>query len=54
MGDRVSWHSDKNDQGSVSARNWAGVTIKWDSRGERAILHNDMARVNEVPTRRKK
>jgi len=30
-------------------KNWSGVTIKWDSRGEQAILHNDMARVERVP-----
>jgi len=23
-------------------KNWAGVIVKWDNRGEQAILHNDM------------
>jgi hypothetical protein len=27
-------------------------TIKWDSRGEQAILHNDMAQVERVPKKR--
>ena len=45
VGDRVCWNGDKNDQGAVSETNWAGVTIKWDNRGEQAILHNDMALV---------
>jgi hypothetical protein len=44
VGDRVLWNMDKNDLGTVTESNWAGVTIKWDNRGEQAILHNDMAR----------
>jgi hypothetical protein len=35
----------------VTEKNWAGVTIKWDNRGEQAILHNDMAQVERVPTK---
>jgi hypothetical protein len=31
--------------------NWAGVTIKWDNRTEQAILHNNMAQVERVPTK---
>ena len=46
--DRVCWQNDQADQGTVIEKNWAGVTIKWDSRGEQAILHNDMARVERV------
>jgi hypothetical protein len=49
VGDRVCWHDDKNDQGTVTETNWAGLTIKWDNRGEQAILHNDMAQVDWVP-----
>ena len=52
VGDRVHWHDDKSDQGIVTEKNWAGVTIKWDNRGEQAILHNDMAQVDGVPTQR--
>jgi hypothetical protein len=36
-------------QGTVTEKNWAGVTIKWDSRGKQQILHNDMAQVERVP-----
>ena len=50
VGDRVCWHNDKNDQGTITEMNWAGVTIKWDNRSEQAILHNDMAQVGLVPT----
>ena len=50
-GDRVCWHADKNDQGTVIETNWAGVTVKWDNRSEQAILHNDMAYVERVPTK---
>jgi hypothetical protein len=49
VGERVCWQNDQADQGTVTEKNWAGVTIKWDSRGEQAILHNDMARVERVP-----
>ena len=49
VGDRVCWRNDKNDQGTITETNWAGVTIKWDNRSEQAILHNDMAQVERVP-----
>ena len=48
VGDRVCWQNDQADQGTVTEKNWAGVTIKWDNRGEQAILHNDMAQVERV------
>ena len=48
VGDRVSWHEDKTDQGIVTETSWAGVTIKWDSREQQAILHNDMGQVSEA------
>jgi hypothetical protein len=28
VGDRVYWKADKNDQGTVVEKNWAGVTIR--------------------------
>jgi hypothetical protein len=49
VGDRVCWHADKNDLGTVTEKNWAGVTIKWDNRGEQTILHNDMAQIARAP-----
>ena len=48
VGDRVCWHTDKNDLGTVAEKNWAGVTVKWDDRSEQAILHNDMAQVERA------
>jgi hypothetical protein len=47
IGRRVCWNFDKNDQGTVNETNWAGVTIKWDNRSEQAILHNDLAPVEQ-------
>jgi hypothetical protein len=32
VGDRVCWRDDKVDGGTVTERNWAGVTIEWDNR----------------------
>ena len=49
VGDRVRWQNDQSDLGTVTEKNWAGVTIKWDNRAEQAILHNDMAQVERVP-----
>jgi hypothetical protein len=28
--------------------NWAGVTIKWNGRGEQTILHNDTGQIYRV------
>jgi hypothetical protein len=42
VGDRVFWADDLTDQGTVTDRDWAGVTIKWDNRDEQTVLHNDM------------
>jgi hypothetical protein len=49
IGERVCWNSDKNDLGTVTEVNWAGVTIRWDNRSEQTILHNDMAQVERAP-----
>lgn len=51
VGDRVCWNGDQNDSGTVTEKNWAGVTIKWISRKEQAVLHNDMALVDRLPTK---
>jgi hypothetical protein len=48
VGDRVCWRKGSADQGTVTEKNWAGVTIKWNNRSEQAILHNDMAQVERV------
>jgi hypothetical protein len=48
VGDRVCWQKDEADQGVVTEANWAGVTIKWNDRGEQTILHNDMAQIERV------
>ena len=51
VGDRVSWQNDQADQGTVTEKSWAGVTIKWDNRSKQAIHHNDMAQVEQVPNK---
>jgi hypothetical protein len=43
VGARVYRRDDKNDQATVTEKNWAGVTLKWDTRSQQAVLHNDMA-----------
>jgi hypothetical protein len=47
-GDRVVWSGDSKDVGTVTERDWAGVTIKWDNREQQKILHNDMAMVTKA------
>jgi hypothetical protein len=51
VGDRVCWNTDKNDFGTVTQKNWAGVTIRWNNRSEQSILHNDVADVFTVPAK---
>ena len=51
VGDRVCWGAATTDLGTVTEKNWAGVTVKWDNRSEQAILHNDMAQIERVPTK---
>jgi hypothetical protein len=49
VGDRVCWGASTTDLGSVAEKNWSGITVKWDSRGQQEILHNDMAQVERRP-----
>jgi hypothetical protein len=42
VGDRVRWGEDQGDQGTITEKNWSGVTLKWDDRAEQSVLHNDM------------
>jgi hypothetical protein len=50
-GDLVCWNNDKSDTGTIIETNWAGVTVKWNSRGEQQILHNDMAQIERGPAK---
>ena len=49
VGDRVCWGDDKDDRGTVTEKSWSGVTLKWDNRGEHAVLHNDLKMVFLIP-----
>ena len=42
---RVIWNADPKDAGTVTHRDWAGVVIKWDTREQQKLLHNDMAMI---------
>ena len=48
VGARVFWNADKNDVGTVTEKDWSGVTIKWDNREVQHILHNDMPAVTKA------
>jgi hypothetical protein len=49
VGDRVCWGNDKNDQATVIEKDWSGVALKWDNRGQQSVMHNDMAMVFPIP-----
>jgi hypothetical protein len=49
IGDHVCWNASVTERGTVTETNWAGVTVKWDSRSVQAILHNDMAQAELAP-----
>jgi hypothetical protein len=46
--DRVCWKKDEADRGTITETNWAGITVRWDNRGEQTILHNDMGQVEKT------
>jgi hypothetical protein len=48
VGAPVCWRDDKSDLGTVTEKDWAGVTVKWDNRSQQTVLHNDMACVGLV------
>lgn len=52
IGDRVCWGSTTNDLGTVVKATWSEVTIEWDDGLTASIQHNDMAKVEAVPTMR--
>ena len=45
VGARVCWGEDKNDRGTITERNWSGVTLRWDNRDNQSVSHNDMKMV---------
>lgn len=49
VGARVCWGEDQNDRGTVTAKNWSGVTLTWDNRDHQSVSHNDMKMVFLVP-----
>jgi hypothetical protein len=48
VGAKVCWQNDQADQGTVTDKNWSGLIIKWNSRGEQTVLHNDMGSISVV------
>jgi hypothetical protein len=48
VGNKVCWRADTADQGTITETNWSGLIIKWNSRGEQSVLHNDMASMSLV------
>jgi hypothetical protein len=48
VGNKVCWQKDQADRGTVTETSWSGLTIKWDSRGEQTVLHNDMAQIERL------
>jgi hypothetical protein len=51
--DRVFWGGIMTDQGTVIETAWAGVSINWDNGHTTSIQHNDMARGERLPTKKR-
>jgi hypothetical protein len=51
VGDRVCWGATTTDLGTVGGTTWSGVTIDWDDGHTTSIAHNDMAKIERVPTK---
>jgi hypothetical protein len=51
VGDRVCWGVTITDLGTVIATSWSEVTITWDDGEAGSVSHNDMAKVERVPTK---
>jgi hypothetical protein len=49
VGQRVLWHGDGEDRGVIIARDWTGVTIRWDNGASTFYHHNDMREVMPAP-----
>jgi hypothetical protein len=48
--DRVCWGATITDLGTVIETAWNGVSINWDDGRTSSIEHNDMTRIQRVPT----
>jgi hypothetical protein len=48
VGDRVNWHGDATNQGTVKGKSWSVVTIDWDDGDSTSVSHNDMAHVDRI------
>jgi hypothetical protein len=51
VGDRVCWGESTTDCGTIVKTSWNGVIIKWDGGHNASIQHNDMIKVERVPTK---
>jgi hypothetical protein len=51
VGDRVCWGVTITDLGTVVATSWSEVAITWDDGEASSVSHNDMAKVERVPTK---
>ena len=51
VGDRVCWGDKTSDLGKVVGTSWSEVTISWDDGESNSVNHNDMAKIERVPTK---
>ena len=51
VGDRVCWGARTTDLGTVIRTSWSEVIITWDDGEASSVSHNDMAKVERVPTK---
>jgi hypothetical protein len=51
VGDRVCWGATTSDLGTVIGTTWSEVTIDWDDGHTSTVQHNDMAKIEKVPSK---
>jgi hypothetical protein len=49
IGERVFWQGNAHDCGKITARDWSGVTIIWDTGKSTFYHHNDMRDIVHAP-----
>jgi hypothetical protein len=51
VGNRICWGAKTTDLGTVTGTSWSEVTIAWDDGEASSVSHNDMAKIERVPSK---
>jgi hypothetical protein len=50
-GNRVCWHGNAADSGTITGTSWDAVTITWDNGHVATVHHGDMREIERLPTK---